>query len=344
VRDTFSGSMVLSEGPNLITATAVDAAGNTNSTSVTVLLDTTPPRLEVLSPDDGLRTRSPTVEVSGSMEPGSEVHVNGRQVALGAEPGVFCTAISLTKEVTTVTVDAVDPAGNHNVTTRKVLLDTTPPFLMLSSPAEGVMTNRSSISVAGEAEAGSYLTVAGNSQQLQGAPPARASFSAPVTLHEGLNTIVVTALDMAGNTNRSTVHVSLDTVAPLLAVEMPLKGSRTANSTILVEGFTEPGARLTVNGQQVPVGYTGSFSAEVRLSTGNNSITVRAEDAAGNSNEVVVGVRRLPAGVESLNASGGGPDWPFSGFLAIMAAIATSEFFIFSRHVQGRRARGEGNA
>jgi hypothetical protein len=344
-RDMFSGSLTISEGLNTIMAAAVDAAGNTNSTSVTVLLDTTPPRLEVLSPDDGLRTRSPTVEVSGSMEPGSDVYVNGRQVALGAEPGVFRTAISLTKEVTTVTVDAVDKAGNHNLTTRKVLLDTTPPFLRLSSPAEGLVTNRSSILVTGEAEGGSYLTVAENSQQLQGAPPARASFSTPVTLHEGLNIIVVTALDMAGNTNKSTLHVTLDTVAPLLAVETPLNGSRTANSTILVEGFTEPGARLTVNGQQVPVGYTGSFSAEVRISTGNNSIAVRAEDAAGNSADASVSVQRVPSRGEMLRTSGAGPDWRFIIFIGLSAAVAAGEgyyavAYFARRPISGARREG----
>ena len=341
-RDKFSGSITLFEGPNFITAIAADAAGNTNSSSVTVRLDSVPPMLDVQSPVDGLQTRSPTIEVSGSIEPGSEVFVNGRQVAPGNETGAFHTTISLTKGLTTVTVDAVDKAGNHNVTARKVVLDTTPPFLRVSSPAEGRITNRSSISITGEAEAGSYLTVAGNSQQLQGTAPARANFSAQVSLNEGLNTLLVTALDMAGNTNKSVIHVTLDTIAPTLSVESPLNGSSTANSTVLVEGFTEPGARLTVNGQQVLVGYTGSFSVEVRLSTGNNSITVLTQDLAGNPNEVRVGVQRVPARVKSPNATGGGPDWLFTGFLTLAAVVAASEFYIFSRHIRGLRIRVEG--
>jgi bacillopeptidase F len=276
------------------------------------------------------------------MEPGSEVYVNGRQVALSEESSAFRTTISLTKEITSVTVDAVDKAGNHNTTTRSVVLDTTPPFLRVNSPAEGLITNRSSISITGEAEAGSYLTVAGNSQQLQGTAPARANFSAQVSLNEGLNTLLVTALDMAGNTNKSVIHVTLDTIAPTLSVESPLNGSSTANSTVLVEGFTEPGARLTVNGQQVLVGYTGSFSVEVRLSTGNNSITVLTQDLAGNPNEVRVGVQRVPARVKSPNATGGGPDWLFTGFLTLAAVVAASEFYIFSRHIRGLRIRVEG--
>ena len=341
-RDRFSGSVTLSEGPNLITATAVDSAGNTNSSSVTVRLDSIPPMLDVQSPVDGLQTRSPTIEVSGSMEPGSEVYINGRQIALGNESGVFRTTISLTKDITGVTVDAVDEAGNHNITTRKVLLDTTPPFLKLVSPKEGLTINRSSISITGEAEAGCFLTVSGNCQQLQGTAPARSGFSVPVALIEGLNTILVSAIDKAGNTNKSTIHVVLDTVAPSVEVESPLNGTRTSDSTVLVRGFTQPGVLVTVNGQQVPVGYTGSFSAEIRLFTGNNTITIRVEDSAGNSNETILSVQRVPVREKMPSGTGGGPDWPFLGFIVLGAAIAFCESVILSRFIRGLRARLKG--
>jgi hypothetical protein len=337
-RDMFSGSITLSEGQNTITATALDAAGNTNSSTVTVRLDSTPPMLGVESPLDGLRTRSPTVEVSGSMEPGSEVYVNGRQVARGADPGVFRTAISLTKEVTTVTVDAIDPAGNHNVTTRKVVLDTVPPFLKLNSPAEGLVTNGSSILVTGEAEAGALLSVGGVLQQLPGSAPSRANFSAPIDLREGQNTILVTARDFAGNQNTSTVHVTLDTIAPPLTIDSPADGASTANSTIFIEGSTEPGVLLAINGQEVPVGRTGSFSMELRLSQGSNAISVRATDAAGNSHELSIKVTRATAEGESLVTTGAGPDWPFALFLAISTAAMAGEGWWFSRR-PGRRAK-----
>jgi hypothetical protein len=341
-RDRFTGGITLVEGQNIITAAAVDAAGNTNSSSVTVRLDSTPPMLELRSPDDGLQTRSPTIEVFGIMEPGSDVYINGRQVAPGDEPGAFRTTISLTKAITSVRVDAVDRAGNHNVTTRKVALDTSAPLLRLRSPGEGLITNKTAIYLEGEAEAGCHLTVAGNLQKLAGAPPAHANFSVPVALNEGLNTLMVTAADAAGNTNKTVIHVTLDTVAPSLSVGFPGDGLRTINISVLVEGFTEPGVLLKVNGQVVPVGYTGSFSADVRLYTGKNTITVSAEDRAGNHVESVIGVQRVPARGESLDVQGGGPDWPFWGFIGLAAVLSCSEMFIFSRRVRGRRARVEG--
>jgi hypothetical protein len=338
-RDTFSGVVVLSEGPNLITATAADAAGNSNSSSVTVRLDSASPRLDVQTPRDGLQTRFPTVEVAGSMEPGSEVYVNGRQVALGADPGAFRTVIALTREMTTVTVDAVDIAGNHNFTARKVVLDTRPPFLRLLSPVDGSITNNPSAVLEGEAEAGSMLMIAGASLQIQGSAPSRTSFSVPVQLHEGLNTFVITALDAAGNQNSSSLHLTLDTVPPPLTIVSPGNGSRTAASTVLIEGETEPGVMVTVNGQPVPVGRTGSFSLEVRLSSGGNRIAVRAQDAAGNTADASVSVQRVPSQGEVLMSSEAGPDWRFVAFFALAVAAVAAEGLLVSRYLRGQNAR-----
>lgn len=337
-RDTFSGGCLLSEGENYLTATAVDAAGNSNSTTVNITLDTIPPRLEVPMPPDGARTRVPMVDVVGSMEPGAEVYVNGRQVVVG-EPGVFRTTISLAGEVNAVTVEAQDRAGNRNVTVKMVTLDTRPPFLRLLSPAEGAITNRSSIVIVGEAESGARLSAGGKLMELSGNAPDRASFSVPFDLAEGLNSIAVTARDAAGNQNGSTLHLTLDSVPPPLTVDSPANGFRTANSTVILTGATEPGIRLTVNGLQVPVAGTGAFSQELRLSSGGNRITVRAEDAAGNHNETSMSVQRVPGGRgTAFSPSGAGPDWPFIMFIALAVAVSAGEGYFGSRHIGSRNA------
>lgn len=336
-RDGFSGGCLLSEGENRLTATAVDAAGNSNSTTVTVSLDTIPPRLEVLMPQDGFQTRVPMVDVAGSMETGADVYVNGRQVVV-SEPGAFRTTIALAEEVNAVAVDAVDRAGNHNVTVKKVILDTRPPFLQLISPAEGTITNRSSIIIELEAESGAQLSVGGT---LLHPPfyPDRARISVPFDLDEGQNNIAVTARDAAGNQNGSTLHLTLDSIPPPLAIDSPANGLRTANSTVLLVGTTEPGIGLTVNGQQVPVAGTGGFGLELRLSSGSNRFTVRAQDAAGNSNEASVSVQRVPGGRgPAISPSGAGPDWPFIMFIALAATVSVGEGYFGSRYLGSRNA------
>lgn len=50
------------------------------------------------------------------------------------------------------------------------------------------------------------------------------TFSAPVTLTEGSNTITVTATDPAGNNVSASVAVDLDTVPPVVTISWPSDG------------------------------------------------------------------------------------------------------------------------
>jgi hypothetical protein len=54
----------------------------------------------------------------------------------------------------------------------------------------------------------------------------------------------------------------------------------------LVQGLTEPGATVTVNGETVNVGGDGTFKKAVALTReGWNTIVIRATDPAGNTTE-----------------------------------------------------------
>jgi hypothetical protein len=337
-RDTFGGTVVLGEGGNLVTATAVDRAGNANTSSVRVVLDTRPPALLVHWPPDGLRTNVPVVAVNGTMEPGADVFVNGRLLVPSGEPGVFGTSVALPREVNFVAVDAVDGAGNHNLTVIVVIVDTRPPALDIESPAEGALVNRSDVWLTGTSEGGAQLSVDGCLTLVAGAPGSPARFSIPLALKEGPNTVYITASDAAGNFNFSARHLAVDTVAPALAVLSPENGNRTSRSTVFVIGESEPGTSVTVNSRPVEVGQTGSFSLEVRLSMGQNRIAVRAVDAAGNSNETAVTVQRLAAAGDDIVRNVAGPDWPFAGFVLLAAGVCVSEWLAASRFI--RRSGG----
>jgi hypothetical protein len=336
-RDTFGGTVVLGEGENLVTATALDRAGNSNPSSVRVRLDTLPPSLAVLWPPDGFRTNMPMVAVNGTMEPGSSVTVNGRQVALTGEPGTFRTAIALPRESNLIAVDAVDPAGNHNLTMRTVTLDTRPPALEVESPPEGLLANRTDIWLTGSSEGGALLSVEGCLTCISGEPGSPARFAVPLALSEGTNTVVISASDAAGNLNCTARHIIVDTRPPGLSISAPENGHRTSRSSVFVIGETEPGASVSINSQPVPVGQTGLFSLEVRLSSGLNRFMVNATDAAGNTNGTSVEVRRLAAAGDEILPAAAGPDWPFLGFVVLAAGVCVSEWFLASSYIKKRR-------
>ena len=56
---------------------------------------------------------------------------------------------------------------------------------------------------------------------------------------------------------------------------------------ILIQGSTEPGATVAINGEPVEVGGDGTFRKTIQLNReGVNTIVVRAADPAGNAAEV----------------------------------------------------------
>lgn len=120
----------------------------------------------------------------------------------------------------TVTINCKDHDGNaaaEKSTTYTV--DTVPPTLNVTSPADGLITAASSVTVAGTTNDATsspvVITISLNGTD-QGTIPVGtgSTFSKVVTLKEGSNTIIVKAKDAAGKESSVTRTVTLDTSVP----------------------------------------------------------------------------------------------------------------------------------
>lgn len=120
----------------------------------------------------------------------------------------------------TVTINCKDHDGNaatEKSTTYTV--DTVPPTLNVTSPADGLITAASSVTVAGTTNDATsspvVITISLNGTD-QGTIPVGTggTFSKVVTLKEGSNTIIVKAKDAAGKESSVTLTVTLDTSVP----------------------------------------------------------------------------------------------------------------------------------
>ena len=120
----------------------------------------------------------------------------------------------------TVTINCKDHDGNaaaEKSTTYTV--DTVPPTLNVTSPADGLITAASSVTVAGTTNDATsspvVITISLNGTD-QGAIPVGTggAFSKVVTLKKGSNTIIVKAQDAAGKESSVTRTVTLDTSVP----------------------------------------------------------------------------------------------------------------------------------
>ncbi len=175
-------------------------------------------------------------------------------------------------------VGAVNGIGESPLSALVTAIPKARPPLTITSPATP-LTNSPSVTVAGRTEVGATLTIDGTPAAVAG----DGSFSETFTLTDGAYTFTVVATDTLGQTTSATATVTVDTVAPALALTSPADASTVEVASVTVAGTTEVGARLVVNGVVVAVASTGSFSFVLALQEGTNAITATATDPAGNA-------------------------------------------------------------
>jgi len=288
----FSTSVDLVEGYNEIRIIALDRLGNRAVHVIAVTRDTIAPPLIVTSPTTGSVVGEASVMITGQTEEGAMVYVNGELIA--NLDGVFTTTIDLSEGPNVILVMAKDMVGNSRSVNVPITLDTREPWLELASPMDGDVFGPSGIEVRGWVESGSIIQV--NSLQVE---VVDGFFSTNVIGSEGTNTIFVTVVDQAGNTNSVPVSVWYDSTAPSIRLDSPDDGTITSEDTIEVsgqlmwddrEGFRD--INLLINGEFAPFSATGEFRVQYVLVEGTNPLTIKALDDVGNmGSETVVVVK-----------------------------------------------------
>ncbi|UPU37126.1 Ig-like domain-containing protein [Geomonas paludis] len=293
------------EGSNTFYAFAKDAAGNVSigkSASVTVTIpapaaDTTNPTLVVSTLADGSYTNKVTLNISGSATDAGGLQsltINGQPVTVNAD-GSFSAAVTLVAGANVITVVAVDQAGNAQSDVRTITFDPTAPVLAITAPGDNSDSAQSYITVTGTVDESSTVTVTDNSGNQTSASISGNTFTATVNLVAGVNTITITAADLAGNVTSAKRTVTYTPTGALtMAVTYPAQDITTSKSSIVLTGtVADTVGKATVlvkmSGRTYKprVDSTGVFKQQLRfLKNGTYVITVTATDAAGNSSTV----------------------------------------------------------
>lgn len=181
------------------------------------------------------------------------------------------------KEIYT-TIDTVAPA---------------PPYLSEIPSA----TQNDFIDLSGKAEAGIkvILNIDG-SKESETISDSEGSFSfTGIKVGVFPSTIYITAIDDSNNeSKKSQVYTIVkDDAPPELEVITPKSGEevKSTGHTYKVTGKSEPETTVTVNGQLAIINQEGEFSVSIRLEEGDNTLTVKTKDVAGNETEQKVYVR-----------------------------------------------------
>ncbi len=108
------------------------------------------------------------------------------------------------------------------------------------------------------------------------------------TVPDGQYTLKIVATDLVGNqSNVTSASFFIDNTPPLLSVTQPANNLLTISASVTVQGTTDAGSLLKVNGTSVSLDAGGNFSYDFALTEGQNTITVESSDAVGNTNTTV---------------------------------------------------------
>lgn len=318
---SWTAGTTLPDGPHTFTVSSVDPAGNTSGSSapLSVTVDTAAPADPINmalaqegTPLTGNAEAGSTITVKDS---GGTVIGTG---VVGSD-GSFSIALSPAQlDPTTLTVNATDAAGNASagvpfvVTDSSLELPQVPVITAIvddvdpvTGDVKGKTTNDTTPTLTGTAEAGSLITI----YQDGSATPLTTVTTdgsgnwsyTPAALGEGLHTFEVTATLNGATSGRSpAASVTVDLTAPgtptIGAViddvgpgTGPLTSGQTTNDnqpTLTGTGAVGDTISIYNNGvllDSVVIGNTGTWSYTTSpLAEGNNVLTIRETDPAGN--------------------------------------------------------------
>ena len=222
-------------GVYVVTAEATNTAGTsvTKTANLTVK-ETVKPVITISSPSNGayIASNQPNIVFTVTDETnGSGVKIDSLSVKIDGSAitsGITKTAITNGYSVTvtpstlsdgshTVTINCADNDGNRATEKSTTFtVDTVPPVLNVTSPDDGLITNKSTVVVAGTTNDSTSspvtLTVNGNTVSVG----SDGSFNTTVTLSEGENTITIEAVDKAGKVSTVTRTVTYDSSTPVI--------------------------------------------------------------------------------------------------------------------------------
>nr|WP_245176488.1 Ig-like domain-containing protein [Cronobacter sakazakii] len=267
----------LANGPEQITATVTDKAGNVASApAVNVDIDTTPPAVAVainpVAGDNIINTGElgDAVTISGTTLGGVSqvtVQINGTAVGTATvQPdGSWSLDVPATQfpNQGNYTIVATTDGGTPATTNVTVTLDTVPPVVTVGTIAGDNVIDASEASqplvlngTASTSEAGRQVTVTFNGETYYAVVGADGAWSVTVPqsalngLSDGTYPVTATLTDAAGNVDTDTRNITLDTTGPLLTVDAAgvpaVLNTVNAAGGLLLQGTGEPGQTVTL--------------------------------------------------------------------------------------------------
>ncbi|GEM_PF-2553474 len=293
---TFNG---LSDGEHVVTVAAVDRSGNIATDTVSFIIDTYPPVINITYPANNslLNTADIAVSWEGS-DNGSGIDHYEIRIDGGAwiDVGLNTTYIAnLADGGHTVDVRAFDVTGKNSTDSTSFSIDTVLPAIQITSPSDGMISTDPVVTVewrgldSDSGIIGYFIALDGGTRISVGMNTTWTS----ELLADGTHTIEVTARDAAGNENSTSISFTVDTVLPSIFIDSPSEDSVQGPTLTVMWHGSDSGSGIAYysinldNSGWIEGGMNTSYTF-MGLIDGEHSVQVMATDNAGLVNSTIV--------------------------------------------------------
>jgi len=298
---SVGADIVLKEGPNLITATAIDTYGATTTAHQTIILDTIKPQVSFTSPVQlqvfGTTLIPTTVQVSDA-NPTYVKLQEAHTTNLPSGGGSYSEVIDVVNEdYVDIDVEVTDAAGNTSYATVTVQVNREKPDVFTDlvngtfvGPQAG---NQFAFTFSVVTEVKSHVTVSNGAEYdlARGGGLVSSNF----TLVEGTNTFTASATTETGFSNSVTSSVIYDVTAPTGAITFPAPGATVslvpkfqATVTDNLSGIKRVWFDVDDSGARGASNVGSTYSAEydtTDLTNGTHTLNLYTQDNVGNTSK-----------------------------------------------------------
>ena len=255
----YKGGEISAEGQYELIVTAVDLAGNSSQTKISFAVDKTAPVITVTGVENGKIYNSNVTPAFSANEGTVTTTLNGKEYKGGEITAEGQYELIVTAE---------DLAGNSSQTKINFTVDKTAPIITVTGVENGKIYN-SNVTPVFSANEGT-VTASLNGKEYKGG-----EISA-----EGQCELIVTALDLAGNSSQTKISFTVDKTAPVITVTGVENGKIYNSNVTPAFSANEGTVTATLNGKEYK---GGEITAE-----GQYELIVTAEDLAGNSSQTKI--------------------------------------------------------
>ncbi len=264
-----------------------DLFGRTSKSSVSVVVDNTPPRASISAPTFAKGTVGLELVAWDRNLDSLTLIINGtpREVPPKNQT-FFWDTTSWPDGLCELELLAVDKAGNVGETTCRVVVDNAPPALELEAPELACGVVRVSASIDEPYLENATLFVDGRAVAVWIIPGGHEFAWDTTNYSDGKHVLVLRAIDRAGNERSYVLSVSVDNSPP--AVEIRCPGSAeagTLNVTVIVRDPHFEGAKVILDGDEIArLAEPGEHVLSLNISqAGKHELEVIAWDSLGHS-------------------------------------------------------------